>query len=187
MKQVKRYNFFWISLKKRWNLQQNLQQFTVYWPLAEKPWASVYFKGALHTGSEPPSGFASSTVIAASVCRPEVFQFCVLCTSAISHKCKAVLRATTNNRKSPASPLPYWTRDATSTMGAHRALCPRCARAVREIGCFPPPVAPGPRVLNPAPYSPCWYTSACHGSQGPESCTLQPLLVHQCLPRVPGS
>ena len=45
MKQVKRYNFFWISLKKRWNLQQNLQQFTVYWPLAEKPWASVYFKG----------------------------------------------------------------------------------------------------------------------------------------------
>ena len=46
MKQVKRYNFFWISLKKRWNLQPNLQQFTVYWPLAEKPWASVYFKGA---------------------------------------------------------------------------------------------------------------------------------------------
>ena len=45
MKQVKRYNFFWISLKKRWNLQQNLQLFTVYWPLAEKPWASVYFKG----------------------------------------------------------------------------------------------------------------------------------------------
>ena len=45
MKQVKRYNFFWISLKKRWNLQQNLQQFTVYWPLAEKPRASVYFKG----------------------------------------------------------------------------------------------------------------------------------------------
>ena len=48
-------------------------------------------------------------------------------------------------------------------------------------------LATGPRVLNPAPYSPCWYTSACHGSQGPESCTLQPLLVHQCLPRVPGS
>ena len=46
MKQVKRYNFFWISLKKRWNLQQNLQLFTVYWPLAEKPWASVFFKGA---------------------------------------------------------------------------------------------------------------------------------------------
>ena len=34
----------------------------------------------------------------------------------------------------------------------------RCARAVRKVGCFSPPVATGPRVLNSAPYSPCWYT-----------------------------
>ena len=27
----------------------------------------------------------------------------------------------------------------------------RCARAVRNLGCFPPPVATGPRVLNAAP------------------------------------
>ena len=40
--------------------------------------------------------------------------------------------------------------------GAHRALCPRCARAVRKGGCFPPPVA-----------------------TGPEFCTLQPLRVHR--------
>ena len=56
MKQVKRYNFFWICLKKRWSLQQNLQQFTVYWPLAQKPRASVYFEGDLssdHTQSVP--------------------------------------------------------------------------------------------------------------------------------------
>ena len=33
------------------------------------------------------------------------------------------------------------------------ALC-----AVRKVGCFPPLVATGPRVLNSAPYSPCWYT-----------------------------
>ena len=32
--------------QKRWNLQQNLQKFTIYWPLSEKPRASVYFKGA---------------------------------------------------------------------------------------------------------------------------------------------
>ena len=50
--------------------------------------------------------------------------------------------------------------------------------AVRKVGCFPPPVATGPRVLNSAPHSPCWYTrdfsfwsSACHGSQGPKFCT----------------
>ena len=36
--------------------------------------------------------------------------------------------------------------------GADRALC-----AVRKVRCFPPPVAMGPRVLNSAPYSPCWY------------------------------
>ena len=34
----------------------------------------------------------------------------------------------------------------------------RCARAVRKAGCFPPPVATDPKVLNSAPYSPCWYT-----------------------------
>ena len=34
----------------------------------------------------------------------------------------------------------------------------RCARTVRKVSCFPPPVAMGPRVLNSAPYSPCWYT-----------------------------
>ena len=27
----------------------------------------------------------------------------------------------------------------------------RCARAVRKVGSFPPPVATGPRVLNSAP------------------------------------
>ena len=27
----------------------------------------------------------------------------------------------------------------------------RCARAVRKVGCFPPPVATGPKVLNSAP------------------------------------
>ena len=54
----------------------------------------------------------------------------------------------------------------------------RCARAVRKVSCFSPPVAKGPGVLNPAPYSPCWYTrdfffqsDACHRSQGPEFCT----------------
>ena len=36
--------------------------------------------------------------------------------------------------------------------------CARCARAVRKVGCFPPLVATGPRVLNSAPYSRCWYT-----------------------------
>ena len=29
---------------------------------------------------------------------------------------------------------------------------------VRKVGCFPPPVTTGPRILNSAPYSPCWYT-----------------------------
>ena len=54
--------------------------------------------------------------------------------------------------------------------GAHRALCPRCAK------------------------SRLFFTTGSHGSQGPQFCTLQPLLVHQgffvlvwCLPRVPGS
>ena len=31
----------------------------------------------------------------------------------------------------------------------------RCASAVRKVGCFSPPVAMGPRVLNSAPFSPC--------------------------------
>ena len=30
----------------------------------------------------------------------------------------------------------------------------RCARAVRKVGCFPPPVATDPKVLNSAPYTP---------------------------------
>ena len=30
----------------------------------------------------------------------------------------------------------------------------RCARAVRQVGCVPPSVATGPRVLNSAPYTP---------------------------------
>ena len=45
----------------------------------------------------------------------------------------------------------------------------RCARAVRKVGCFSPPVATDPKALNSAPchppaapatgpYSPCWYT-----------------------------
>ena len=33
-----------------------------------------------------------------------------------------------------------------------------CAHGVRKVCCFSPPVATGPRVLNSAPYSPCWYT-----------------------------
>ena len=33
------------------------------------------------------------------------------------------------------------------------ALC-----AVRKVGCVPPPVGTDPRVLNSAPFSPCWYT-----------------------------
>ena len=39
-------------------------------------------------------------------------------------------------------------------------LCRRCARAVRKVGSFPPPVATDPKVLNSAPCSPppCWYT-----------------------------
>ena len=41
------------------------------------------------------------------------------------------------------------------TMGGRTA---RYARAVRTGGCFSPPVATGPRVLNSAPYSLCWYT-----------------------------
>ena len=47
--------------------------------------------------------------------------------------------------------------------GAHRALCVRCAKS---------------RLFS---------TTGSPGSQGSESCILQPLLVHQCLPRVPGS
>ena len=34
----------------------------------------------------------------------------------------------------------------------------RCARAVRNVGYFPSPVAMGPIVLTSAPHSPCWYT-----------------------------
>ena len=62
--------------------------------------------------------------------------------------------------------------------GAHRALCARCARAVPKVGCFPPPVATDPKVLNSAPYHPpagtpgiLFLVCACHGSQGPEFCT----------------
>ena len=39
--------------------------------------------------------------------------------------------------------------------GAHRALCLRCAK------------------------SQLFFTTGSHGSQGPEFCTLQPLLVHR--------
>ena len=39
-----------------------------------------------------------------------------------------------------------------------RGCTVRCARAVRKVGCFSPLAATGPRVLNSAPYSPCWYT-----------------------------
>ena len=53
-----------------------------------------------------------------------------------------------------------------------------CACAVRKIGCFPPLVATGLRVLKSAPYSPCCCTrdvffqsDACQGSHGPEFCT----------------
>ena len=60
----------------------------------------------------------------------------------------------------------------------HRGRTVHCAHTVRKVGCFPPWVATGPRVLNSAPYSPCWYTrdfflqsDARHGPQGPEFCT----------------
>ena len=43
-------------------------------------------------------------------------------------------------------------------MGAHHALSPRCARCAKSRPFF---------------------TTGSHGSQGPEFCTLQPLLVHQ--------
>ena len=56
---------------------------------------------------------------------------------------------------------------------ALRGRTVRCARAVRKVGCFPPPEATGPRMLISAPYS--------------------PVLVHRglsvwvgCLPRGPG-
>ena len=38
--------------------------------------------------------------------------------------------------------------------GAHRALCPRCARS----RLFFTTGSHGSRVLNSAPYSPSWYT-----------------------------
>ena len=44
---------------------------------------------------------------------------------------------------------------SSATSGAHRALCPRCAKS---------------RLFS---------TPGSHGFQGPEVCTLQPLLVHQ--------
>ena len=51
------------------------------------------------------------------------------------------------------------TPPAATDLGAHRALCPRCARAVQNVGCFPPPAATDPKVLNSAPYTPpFWYT-----------------------------
>ena len=43
-------------------------------------------------------------------------------------------------------------------VGGVRGRTVRCAPAVQKAGCFPPPVATGPRGLNSAPYSPCWYT-----------------------------
>ena len=45
----------------------------------------------------------------------------------------------------------------------------RCARAVRKVGCFPPPVATDPKALNSAPYHPLPYTLH----------LTTPLLVHQ--------
>ena len=85
-----------------------------------------------------------------------------------------------------------WVIVVVPERGAHRALCLRCAYAVRKAGCFPSPVATGPRVLTSAPYSPCWYTrdffyqcDACHGSQGPEFCTpcCFELMVHASVGR----
>ena len=35
--------------------------------------------------------------------------------------------------------------------GVPLALCLRCARTVRKLGCFSPPVATGPSALNSAP------------------------------------
>ena len=39
---------------------------------------------------------------------------------------------------------------ACARFGGHTV---RCAHTVRKVGCFPPPVAMGPRVLTSAPYS----------------------------------
>ena len=51
-------------------------------------------------------------------------------------------------RDNPGFPQKY---SGEGRKGAHRALCAHCARAVRNAGCFPPPVATGPRALNSAP------------------------------------
>ena len=48
--------------------------------------------------------------------------------------------------------------DKLGATGAHRALCARCARAVK---------------------SRLFFTTGSHGSQGLEFCTLQLLMVHQ--------
>ena len=45
--------------------------------------------------------------------------------------------------------------------------------AVQKVGCFPPPVATPPKVLNFAPFTPpCWYA--------------RDFFLVWCLPRVPG-
>ena len=50
----------------------------------------------------------------------------------------------------------FWgTESVLSPEGSHRALCPRCTKG---------------RLF---------FTTSSHGSQGPDYCTLQPLLVHQ--------
>ena len=51
--------FFWISLKKRWKTQTFTPKFTMYWPLAEKPRASVYFKAGC--GARWAMGYTSAS------------------------------------------------------------------------------------------------------------------------------
>ena len=34
----------------------------------------------------------------------------------------------------------------------------RCVHTMQKVGCFSPPVAMGPKLLNSATYSPYWYT-----------------------------
>ena len=63
----------------------------------------------------------------------------------------------------PPPPLPQGDRRALpgdiASGGGLRGCTVCCARAVQKVGCLPPPqVATDPRVLDSAPYSPCWYT-----------------------------
>ena len=51
--------------QKRWKTQKFTPKFTIYWPLAEKPRASVYFKAAcLPLTKNPKCVFLSDGLLA---------------------------------------------------------------------------------------------------------------------------